>query len=63
MLCSRQNDQHGAPFAVIAQALTSAEDPIAVLPQDLTVIVRIHAVQQYGIICHISGAGLPIAFG
>jgi hypothetical protein len=58
MLCGRRNDKHSAPFAVIAQAPTSAEDPIAILPQDLTAIVRIHAVQQFGIICQTPASGI-----
>jgi hypothetical protein len=32
-----RNDKHGAPFAVIAKTPTSAEDPIAILPQDLEI--------------------------
>jgi hypothetical protein len=51
------NDKHGAPFAVIVPAPTSAEDPIAVVSQDLTAIVPIDAVQQYGIICHTPAPG------
>jgi len=37
------NNQHRAPVVVIAQAPPSAEDAFAVLPQNLTAAIRIHA--------------------
>jgi len=37
----RQNDQHGAPVAVIAHAPPSAEDAVTVFPQYLVAAVRI----------------------
>jgi hypothetical protein len=37
VLRGRKNNQNGVPLAVIAQAPPSAEDALAVLPQDLTV--------------------------
>jgi hypothetical protein len=36
----RQDDQHGAPGAVIARAPPSAEDAVTVLPQYLVAAVR-----------------------
>lgn len=41
MRSDRQNDQHGAPGAVIAYAPPSAEDAVTVFPQYLVAAVRI----------------------
>src|SRR6516164_6692411 len=40
VLGGRHNDQHGAPVAVIADAPASAEDALAVLPQNLRTTIR-----------------------
>ena len=37
----RQNDQNGAPAAILAQTPSSAEDAFAVLPQNLTAALLI----------------------
>ena len=39
MAADRQNDQYGAPAAILAQTPPSAEDAFAVLPQDLTAAI------------------------
>jgi hypothetical protein len=46
VLRGMQNDQHGAPVAVIAQAPPSAEDAFAVLPQNLTIAIQMHAAHR-----------------
>src|SRR6516164_7659032 len=45
VLGGRQNDQHSAPVAVIADAQPSADDALAVFPQNLRATIRI-AVQR-----------------
>jgi hypothetical protein len=41
VLGGRHNDQHGTPVAVIADTPASAEDALAVLPQNLRATIRI----------------------
>ena len=55
-----QNDEHGAPVAVIAQAPPSAQDAFAVLRQNPK-FIRIHAAQRirHQLLIH---AGLLVAF-
>ena len=48
MLRRGQHGQHGSPVAVIAHARSSAEEAFAVLPQNLTIAIRIHAAQRGG---------------
>jgi hypothetical protein len=46
MLRGGQNNQHGAPVAVVAHAPPSAEDAFAVLPQGMTAAIRMRVVRQ-----------------
>ena len=57
MFCGGRNNKHRASLAVIAAAPTSAEHPIAVLPQDLKATIRIETVRQDGLICRAPSPG------
>ena len=52
----RQNDQHGAPVAIIVQAPPFSEDAFAVLPQNLRDTVQVRAVLQMR--RHLSNSGV-----
>ena len=58
-----QHGQHGAAAAVVVRAPPAAEDAFAILPQDLTAVIRIGAFQRMQHHLSHSGVGLLAAFG